>query len=224
MKHLLSAIGAVALVTLVSARASDGSGPALGGSAAAVVQEMNLARQSPQLYAQYVRDLRATFDGSTMVLPSGKRLRTKEGVSALDEAIRFLNSAQPLTPLTYSSGMSHAAADHCADQAQGAFGHTGSDRSSPGARMNRYGIWGLGWGENIAYGKSNARDVVLALIVDDGLRERKHRKNIFSSKFNFAGAAFGRHAMYAEVCSIDFAGAYSEASAERSGQLIARNF
>ncbi len=129
-----------------------------------------------------------------------------------------------MPPLAFSGGMSQAAADHCADQVDGATGHGGSDRSNPGARLNRYGVWGVGWGENIAYGKSTARDVVIALIVDDGLRERKHRKNIFSSKFAYAGAAFSTHAKYGAVCSIEFAGAYAEQGEAPAGQLIARNF
>lgn len=215
----LSLLAFTVVTTLASA--DEGSGRS---ASSAVVQEMNLARQNPQRYATYVEELRGTFDGATMVLPGGKRFRTKEGAAAIDEAIRFLRSAQPLPPLAFSGGMSHAASDHCADQVGGAMGHKGSDRSNPGARMNRYGSWGLGWGENIAYGKSKARDIVIALIVDDGLRERKHRKNIFSSTFAFAGAAIGTHAKYGAVCSIEFAGAYAEQGEAPSGQLIARNF
>ena len=193
-------------------------------SSAAVVHEMNLARQNPQLYASYLQELRASFNGTAMVLPGGTRIRTKEGTGAIDEAIHFLHSAQPMSPLTFSSGMSRAAADHCAEQAGGEFGHGGVGGSNPAARIGRYGAWTLGWGENISYGKSTARDVVIALIVDDGLPARKHRKNIFSPKFNYAGAAFGGHARYGAVCSIEFAGGYAENNQPTSETLIARNF
>ncbi len=82
--------------------------------------------------------------------------------------------------------------------------------------MNRFGAWSGSWGENISYGKSTARDVVIALIIDDGLRSRKHRKNIFNAAFNYAGAAVGPHARYRTVCSIDFAGGYAEREETRS--------
>jgi uncharacterized protein YkwD len=128
-----------------------------------------------------------------------------------------------LPPLTLSRVMSRAAADHCADQADGAFGHEGKDRSHAGQRIARYGTLVGGWAENISYGKSTARDVVLALIIDDGLPARKHRKNIFNPNYNVAGAAFGPHARFGTMCSMDFAGGYAERG-EAADTLVARNF
>ena len=194
------------LVVACTARAAD-DGSVSGGS---LVREMNLARQNPAQYATYIEQLRAHFDGNYIVYPNGTPVRTKEGVRALDDAIRFLRHARPEAPLAFSPGISRACADHCADQVGGRMGHDGSDRSNPGARISRYGEWGGGWGENLAYGKMNSRDIIMALIVDDGLPARKHQKNIFNPKFNVAGAAFGPHARLRTVCSIDFAGAYAE--------------
>ncbi|MGI8432739.1 MAG: CAP domain-containing protein [Chthoniobacterales bacterium] len=181
---------------------------ALEGSA--VVREMNLARQHPEVYAQLLEAQREHYHGGLFARPGGIPLRTKEGLAGLNEAIRFLRRAQPVGALNLSTGISLAAADHVADQASGTLGHDGSDRSNPGARMNRHGSWGVRWGENIAYGKSTAREIVIALIIDDGLRSRKHRENIFDPAFNYAGAAVGKHARYRTVCSIDFAGGYLE--------------
>lgn len=188
----------------------------------AVIREMNLARQDPALYASFIEELRSRYNGRFLVLPGQTRIYTKEGLGAVDEAIRFLRSAKPVQPLTVSPGMCKSAADHCADQADGNIGHKGADRTSPGDRISRYGVWSAGWAENIAYGKTSARDIVIALIIDDGLRARKHRKNIFSPKFNYAGAAYGPHARYRSICSIDFAGGYTER--ESSAGLVARNF
>jgi uncharacterized protein YkwD len=193
-------------------------------TATAIVQEMNLARQNPALYATYVEELRSRFNGKFLLLPGQTKLFPKEGLRAIDEAIRFLRTVRPEQPLVLSPGMSRAAADHCADQIGGAIGHDGSDRSNPGDRISRYGVWTLGWGENIAYGKISARDVILALVIDDGVPGRKHRKSIFNPKFNFAGAAYGPHARFRTVCSIDFAGGYIEGGRETRRELVARNY
>jgi uncharacterized protein YkwD len=173
-------------------------------SAAAVIRELNLARENPKLYATFVAESRPSH-----MIEHGK---------AVDEAVRFLQKAHPLPPLNLSPGMSRAAADHCAEQVNGQLGHEGSDRSHGGDRISRYGSWSTTWGENISYSRKTAREVVLALIIDDGTRDRGHRKNIFNPKFNYAGAAFGPHARLRTVCTIDFAGGYAEHS-----QLVAKN-
>ena len=184
---------------------------------------MNLARQHPDLYASFLEARRGNFRDSIFVLPGDSLMRTREGVAALDEAIRFLRNVRPLAPFSASPGMSLAAAEHVADQADGSFGHGGSDRSSPAARLNRHGTWSVLWGENISYGKSTARDIVAALIIDEGQRARKHRKNIFNPAFNYAGAAVGPHARYRTVCSMDFAGGYAERGQLSVESLVARN-
>jgi hypothetical protein len=197
--------------------------PISSSDGAAVVREMNLARQHPALYANIVEARRGRYRGNLFVLPNGGLLRTKEGVAGLDEAIRFLRHLEPRGALRASAGISTAAAEHVADQAGGGFGHVGSDRSNPAVRMNRHGQWSVHWGENISYGKSTAREIVTALIIDDGLRGRKHRANIFNPTFNYAGAAIGPHARYRTVCSIDFAGGYAERGEVARDLLFARN-
>ena len=211
-------ISVFAFTSLVAGQKEDDS-----TSGRAVVREMNLARQNPGLYATYLKELRSRMNGNSLVLPGGTHIRTREGTGAVDEAIRFLENAQPLAPFAFSSGMSRAAADHCADQASGGFGHEGRDRSHAGQRIARYGTPVGSWGENLSYGKSSARDVVLALIIDDGLSARKHRQNIFNPNYTVAGAAFGPHARFRTVCSMDFAGGYAERGAATE-TLVARNF
>jgi uncharacterized protein YkwD len=192
-------------------------------SSDAIIREMNLARQHPAVYAGFVEALGSSYNQKSLLLPGGTRIPTHEGLRAVNEAIRFLRSAFPQPPLILSPGMSHAAADHCADQVGGALGHDGSDRSNPGSRISRYGMWTGAWGENISYGKTSARDIILALIIDDGIPGRKHRKNIFNPKFNFAGAAYGPHVRYRSVCSIDFAGGYIERGREVANEVVAGN-
>jgi uncharacterized protein YkwD len=222
MSRSITAVLFLSVFSTISAFAAQDESDSASGRA--VIREMNLARQNPALYATFVQELRSRMNGNVLVLPGHTRIRTKEGTAAIDDAIRFLQNAQPLPPLTLSRGMSRAAADHCADQADGGFGHEGKDRSHAGQRIARYGSFSGGWGENISYGKSSARDVVIALIIDDGLPARKHRQNIFNPNYNYAGAAFGRHARFGTMCSTDFAGGYAERGEAPADTLVARNF
>jgi uncharacterized protein YkwD len=92
------------------------------------------------------------------------------------------------------------------------------------SRISRYGVVAQGWAENIAYGQRSARATVMALIVDAGVRGRDHRRNIFNPNYNAAEAAYGPHARYDNVCSIDFASGYAEGTFVRAGTDAANSF
>jgi uncharacterized protein YkwD len=183
-----------------------------GDLAEQVLAEINLARTAPQQYAQIVAGQTTGLHGA-------------EGDRAVTEAVRFLEKAHPLAPLTASSGMSNSALSHVLEMGPvGGRGHKGSNGSQPWDRMDRFGKWVGHAGENIDYGVHDARSIVVRLVVDDGVRGRGHRKNIFSRDYHVAGAASGFHATYGAMCVIDFADGFIETPgrvATRSGQPTA---
>ena len=178
---------------------------------AGVVAELNLARTDPKAYARYLRDYRALIHNGVFEQPGEIGVQLQEGTRAVDEAIAFLERQPPLGALSPSRGISRAARAQALDQGKsGATGHSGSDGSSPFDRMNRYGKWATTAGENAAYGASDARGIVIQLIVDDGVSSRGHRANIFNEAFKAVGVGVGPHPKYGTVCVQDFAGGYEE--------------
>lgn len=176
-----------------------------------VINEINLARQNPKQYASFLEQQKPYYVGKFIKRPDEPTIITEEGVSAVDEAIRFLKSAKPVVTLKYSTGMSRAALDHVNDQGKrGTLGHSGSDRGQPGDRVNRYGAWRWSVGENISYGRDKARDIVMGLIIDDGVPGRGHRENLFNPAYKVAGVACGYHKTFEVMCVIDFAGEFVE--------------
>jgi uncharacterized protein YkwD len=179
----------------------------------AIVREINAARTNPKGYALLLERYKKYYEKKFLRLPGETPILTKEGVEVVIEAIRFLHSMKSVHPLTPSRGMSRGARDHVTDQgSSGSSQHRGSDGSQPWDRVSRYGTWERSIGENIAYGSGKARDIVLFLIIDDGVPGRGHRKNVFNPDFRVIGVAFGRHATYRTVCVITFAGGYREKS------------
>jgi uncharacterized protein YkwD len=176
-----------------------------------VLDELNLARTNPQTYAKLLEDYKGTFEGKIAKRPGKIDLMTQEGTRAVDEAIRDLKKQTPLEAMRPSKGMSLGARDHVRDTgAKGTTGHGGSDGSKPFDRINRYGEWQQTAGENISYGNDSGRAVIIQLIVDDGVSNRGHRRNIYNPAFNRVGISCGPHKKYGTMCVQTFAGEYIE--------------
>ncbi len=177
----------------------------------AVFYEINRARTEPKGYASFLEKWKPYYDGTLIKFPGEVPIETKEGWKGVEEAILFLQSIQPIPPLTLSKGMSLGAKDHLRDLSHsGKISHTGSDGSQPWDRISRYGIWKKPVGENISFGPYHAQHIVIGLIIDDGVPGRGHRKNIFNHLFRTMGIACYQQAHYRTICVITFAGGYVE--------------
>lgn len=184
----------------------------------AVLDEINAARKEPQKYIQYLQEYRKLFKGNTVYLPSYLRIETTEGVAAVDEAIEFLNTASGLAPLTFSNGLNKAAAIQLRDLIENSsIGHTGKDGSSLGTRLAKFGTVGSKSGENIAFYTELPRNIVLQFIVDDGVKNRSHRLNLFNPRFKVVGIGFGKGKTGEGLTVVDFADSLNETIGGTSG-------
>ncbi|CAG9333030.1 unnamed protein product [Blepharisma stoltei] len=178
-----------------------------------VLAELNLCRANPKSYATIVAGILDLFKGNEIHKPGEIPLETQEGPAAVQECIKRLRSIKPIAPLSLSEGMSKAAQDHCNDLGpQGIIGHDGTDGSTAESRIERYGEWDVTSGENCDFGNDRARDIVVSLLVDDGVPGRGHRENILNPDFKVVGIGFGPHAQYKYMCTIDFAGGFTESA------------
>lgn len=182
-----------------------------------VLDEINLARTNPNAYADILAQRRQYYQGNLVNIPGQVSRSTREGVAALDEAIRVLRSTSPLPALTPSQGMSLAAKDQVNDIGPKGIddisAHTGSDGSNVSQRIDRYGDPQGFVGETIDFGANTGRQIVIDFLVDDGVSSRGHRDNLLKPSFRFAGVSVGAHAKDGTMAVIDFADAYKEASA-----------
>ena len=220
-----SLLASVAHIPISSDRTLSAVGPAQAQTLAQsnwasveqnLIAEHNRVRQNPQSYIPLLEARLASMDRSGNI-PNGCgrncTLLTNEGRSAVEEAIAYLRNQPPVGEVTLSTGIAQAAKSHAADQRNGTTGHSGSDGSRPIDRVNRFGVDNAGVGENIAYGPSTAQEIMINLIVDDGVASRGHRTNIFRESWAMAGAGCGAHATYKTVCVINYANAPRGASA-----------
>ena len=177
-----------------------------------IIAEMNLVRSNPGAYAEkYIAPLLKRFDGDTLTYLKGTRVITKEGISAVLECIAYLRAQPSVNPLEPSKGLSSGADDHVKDQAiSGMVSHSGSDGSRAKDRVDRYGKWHKVISENINYGLSDPREIIITMLIDDGVKSRGHRNTILSPRYSKTGVACGYHPKYKVSCVITYAGQYIE--------------
>ncbi len=159
-----------------------------GGLGPAVLAEINWVRSHPTEYAEHLRDGPET--------------------QGTDEAIDYLERRAPAPPLQFNDRLVASAADHAADEGRhGAFTHTGSDGSSAGQRMHRFGVWAGMMAEEMSAGEQSPDDIVRQLIIDEDVPGRGHRNDLMDPFLKQAGVGCASHPVYGLICVIDLASA-----------------
>jgi uncharacterized protein YkwD len=170
-----------------------------------VLATLNQARTEPSTAAAWLEELAGYYAGTRVKRPWWPiTIQTTEGLAAVREAIGAVRSQAPVAPLSLNASLVSAARDHVADQGRtGSIGHTGSDGSTTISRVARYATWQVSIAENIDYQPMvRGRDVIESLLVDDGVADRGHRKNIYQSSARLVGIACGPHPRYGAMCVI----------------------
>jgi uncharacterized protein YkwD len=60
----------------------------------------------------------------------------------------------------------------------------------------------------MTFGPTTAHDVVAALLIDDGISDRGHRRNVLDPDIHLVGVACGTHASYRVMCDMLQAGGF----------------
>ena len=175
-----------------------------------VILELNKVRSNPKQYAEdYLEELRSAYSGKLYTYPGQDPVKSQEGILPLEECIQVLKKTAPMPVMKPTEGLAKAADELVADQQKyGGIGHISRKGVNPQKRIEKYGTWDICSAEDITYGSFEARQIVIALLIDDGVSDRGHRKNILNPCFRFAGVANGTHPSYLSMCVIDYAGDY----------------
>lgn len=173
-----------------------------------LIEEHNNVRKNPKSFVPYLEQHLKYFKGNVLYKPGEIGLVTNEGPNAVQECIDYLKAAKANpNGIEFSEPLSKAAQDHANDIGpKGLVSHVGSDKSTSSSRIERYCEWGSTMGENIDFGSYTARDVIISLLVDDGVPSRGHRKNIFNSDFKHFGFGTASHKDYGICVVLSYAG------------------
>jgi uncharacterized protein YkwD len=169
-----------------------------------VILELNKARTNPAKYAElYIKPRLSDYKDKFY-----KGKVTKEGVVAVNDCIKAMNKQQKTNPLTVDKELVRLAREYT--KLQGKTSETGHNTNGQSVEIRFKELLNKGMkaAENISYGRSSGREIVIAQLIDDGKPGRGHRKNNLSSEYTHVGVSFGAHQRYDTMCTIDFCGPY----------------
>jgi hypothetical protein len=153
-----------------------------------VILVMNMARHNGPLF---VRTLLADYVEEKKV----------ENSSYLRSLRKDLNNVEGLIPLQPEKDLTSAARGHAIKSGEtGRVGHQDFNKRFDPLMGNPY----THVGENCSYGYETAMDIVISLLIDEGIKDQGHRKNILSVDFNSVGVAIRPHKTYRINCVTDF--------------------
>ena len=162
----------------------------------------NELRANPQNFIPKLRNLLNTFKDKVFHIPNEDPIQTFEGVSAVEDAIRFLKTQKPVPELSLSEDITKACRVHIEDIGpKGMTTHEGSDGSNISDRVEKFCEWDGAIAENMDFGFKKAENILLNMIIDDGVKERFQRMNLFNPDFKKIGIAVGPHKDYG-ICAV----------------------
>ena len=152
-----------------------------------VIYYANLARADGPLFAE-------TFLKEYMSLKDMKSSKYTKSLFAELKKVRNLPMMFP------ENDLYRAARDHAAwSGKKGYEGHKGfKSRYEP--LLNKY----LEVGENIYYGRYTPLEIVIQLLIDEGVQDLGHRQNLLNPRFNVIGVAIKPHKSYDYNCVMGF--------------------
>ena len=147
---------------------------------------LNLARRYPAQFANTVLRQYPAYSNNA-------RLAKTDHYQSLMRTMRLL----PQSTLLYPDGLCYASAQ-CHAASAGDKGYVGHDRISAGCKKQVHFQ-----GECCDYGHGEPLDIVMALLIDEGVSNLGHRLICFST-YNKIGVSIAPHKEYGENAVLDF--------------------
>ena len=150
----------------------------LGKEEKEVVYWINYVRKEPKKFNQLI------LQPFLRQFPEAKSSYTKS-------LSQELNTMQPLRLLAVSDHLNQTAYAHASDLGSNNkhISHLSSKGESFKERMNRMGLYDC-VSENIYQGKEKGLEAVLLLLIDAGVKNLGHRKNILDPVMQYTGVSF----------------------------------
>jgi uncharacterized protein YkwD len=165
---------------------------------------LNEIRSDPQIAVKDLEHIQSYYKGKFYCHPSlSVIVETREGLDALNEAIAHLKVQTAVPKLNWNielAEVSRVLTDHIGEN--GLVSH-GDGVHSLDSRLENIKKPNTRLAENLIFGHSDPKEIVLHMLIDDGVKNRKNRSNLLDGAFNEVGVAFREHKDHRTCCVID---------------------
>ena len=171
--------------------------------------ELNNLRKNPKSYIPLIEAEMKLLKKNNILkkTDSNLQIQTIEGKEAYIDTIKFLEQQQPVQPLKEESRLSSAAMDLVKDiGSRGVVSHQDKYGQFVSERIEKYCEWDYSASEVIEVSSKNPQDILISLLVDDGLKNRPDRNTLFNQNYKFVGIGCGAHTEYEIVTVMVFVG------------------
>ena len=172
-------------------------------------EELNKLRQNPKSYIPLIEAEMKTLKKNNILKrkDSNLQIQTIEGKEAYEDAILFLKQQKPVPALKKENKLSYAAQDLVKDIGErGVVTHEDKEGQFTSERIEKYCEWDFCANEVIEVSSKNPQDILISLLVDDGVRNRADRMALFNEIYNYVGISCGPHIEYEIVTVFVFVG------------------
>lgn len=160
-----------------------------------VLELLNIARTNPQSFLTdylnpYIEKHELTKKKNRFAISLVNELKTRDKVGTLQ----------------LSSALTATAEAHAIDMGtKNKVGHTSSNGVTFDKRLRERAKARGAVAENCDYGNVEPIDIVMSLLIDDGIENLGHRKNILEPRLHYIGIAIEKHKKYGFNCVMDLA-------------------
>lgn len=111
-----------------------------------------------------------------------------------------LKKQKKMKPMYPAEDLFNVAKNHAEESGKkGSVGH-----QNVTTRFKKYAPNYKNTSENCDYGNNKAIDIVMSLLIDEGVSDKGHRENILDKNTNYIGVAIREHKKYDWNCVMDF--------------------
>lgn len=172
-----------------------------------LLKASNQLRSDPKCFIEKLEATMKQFKGTILSKPMEYAIQTVEGKDAFLDAIAFLKKQSPVPTLQYDERLEKSSTDHVYDLGpKGLASHEGSDGKSVYDRIEKYCEWDKICSENIDLGGRTADDILVNILVDDGVPDRGHRKILFSDEVKYFGCMSAPHKDFGIITVLNYVG------------------